>query len=521
MSLASGQSSFTVLFQQGSQIADVFISSQSGVKGFAQQARDALLSILTPGRMIVLGFAAASAAAYGLYALLKTEQPTAEKNLEEHARLLGVVKSAYSNATEAGAKFYAQSREQTVLESTANIERMRNNLRDLTAEMTKASTTPTSLGMPEMGIGPDPAAVAAQGRFKEFAAAISDLQHSIRNGSPEFEAFNKRVADIGTEEPALREAAERLLAISKNATGMAQNLAHAESMLRLIQGTATEADRALLNLAGTINKVNMSRMREQNEIALKGLTAFSPAAKGEIAFLETKMRLQDQVNRQEMTSAEQEEQSAAARRYALASAAVAQSEAARARELSATQSVASAQLEIDMTGKSIGQQAEMRANLQVRQALEQQASQNRAAFDEGEYERLKKINAKLGERTQLAALAAIRNSIKFDRDTAFLSQEDVQIASQLKGLFPDIATALKSPEAAAIKFNDQIKSIKATAEQLAGTFANDFVSGIMKGNSAMVAMPTACRGLAGALANEKKAQDDPPKEVVEPMRKAA
>jgi hypothetical protein len=32
--------------------------------------------------------------------------------------------------------------------------------------------------------------------------------------------------------------------------------------------------------------------------------------------------------------------------------------------------------------------------------------------------------------------------IKFNRNTALLSQEDVQIATQLKGLYPDVATAL-------------------------------------------------------------------------------
>lgn len=458
VSLASGQSPLMVLVQQGAQLADIFATSQGGVKGFAAQAKESLMSILTPGRLIVLGFTAGAAAAYGLYALLKTEQPTAEKNLEEQARLIGVMKSAYDSATDAAGKFYAQSREQTVFQSITNIDRMRKNLRDLAEEMTKASTAPTSLGMPEMGIGPDPTAVVAQGRFKGFATAISDLQNTIRAGSPDLDAFNKRISELGTSDPSLREAAIRLLDISKNATEMAQKINLAEASLRLMQGTATEADRILLNLSGTINKVNMVRIREQNEIAMKALTAFSPAAKAEIAFLETRLRLQEQVNRKELTLAEQEEQANAARQLSLKSSAVARSEAMRERELAGRQSVTSAQLEIDLIGKTIGEQTRLRADLQARQQLEQEAARNRTAFDQAEFVRLQQINAELGKKAQERARADINAQIKLDRATMFLSPEDVQIAQQLKGLYgDDIPKALASSEAAAMRFNNAMK----------------------------------------------------------------
>ncbi len=477
VSLAGGQSPFTVLAQQGSQIADVFVSSEAGLKGFAMQAREGLASILTPGRAVVLGFTAASAAAYGLYRLLRTEEPTAEKNLEEHARLVGLVKSAYNEATDAAGKFYSQSREQTVLQSISNIDRLRNNLRALVDEMTKASTTPTSLGMPEMGIGPDPSAVVAQDRFKGFRAAIADLQATIRAGAPDFEAFNKRVSELGTNDPALRESALRLLDISKNATEMAQKVALAEASLRLMQGTATEADRALLNLSGTINKVDMGKIREQNEIAMKSLSAFSPAAKAEIAFQETRLRLQDQVNRKQLTAAEQLEQAEAARALSLKGSQVALSEAARERELAARQSVAQAELEISLIGKTIGEQARLRADLQARQQLEQEAARNRTTFDEAEFARLQKINAELGKRAEMAARASVNDNIRFGAQTAFLSQEDVQIAQQLKQLYPDVATALGSVEAQALRTNNAFREVSTTIENSLASGLTDIAMG--------------------------------------------
>lgn len=477
VSLAGGQSPFTVLAQQGSQIADVFVSSEAGLKGFAMQAREGLASLLTPGRAVVLGFAAAGAAAYGLYRLLRTEEPTAEKNLEEHARLVGIVKSAYGDATDAAGKFYAQSREQTILQSIANIDRLKNNLRSLVEEMTKASTTPTSLGMPEMGIAPDPSAVVAQDRFKGLGSAISDLQDSIRAGAPDFEAFNKRVSELGTNEPALREAALRLLEISKSATEMSQKVALAEASLRLMQGTATEADRALLNLSGTINKVDMGKIREQNELAMKSLTAFSPAAKAEIAFQETRLRLQDQVNRQQLTAAEQLEQAEAARALSLKGSQVAISEAARERELAARQAVAQSELEISLIGRTIGEQTRLRADLQARQQIEQEAARNRTAFDEAEFARLQKINAELGQRAEMVARAQVKADISFGRQTSLLSPEDVAIAQQLKNLYPDVATALASVEAQGLRTNQALSGLASTASGALTTGLTDILDG--------------------------------------------
>lgn len=68
VSLASGQSALTVFVQQGSQIADVFASSQGTLKGFASQVVSGLATIFQPlriaaGGILALGAAAITAAA--------------------------------------------------------------------------------------------------------------------------------------------------------------------------------------------------------------------------------------------------------------------------------------------------------------------------------------------------------------------------------------------------------------------------------------------------------------------------
>ena len=48
---------------------------------------------------------------------------------------------------------------------------------------------------------------------------------------------------------------------------------------------------------------------------------------------------------------------------------------------------------------------------------------------------------------RLLEKAKVAADIKFNRNTALLSQDDVQIVTRLKGLYPDVATALSSVEA--------------------------------------------------------------------------
>jgi hypothetical protein len=60
--------------------------------------------------------------------------------------------------------------------------------------------------------------------------------------------------------------------------------------------------------------------------------------------------------------------------------------------------------------------------------------------------------------------AKVAADIKFNRNTALLSQEDVQIATQFKGLYPDVATALSSVDAEGIRVNNAFKGMSSSIE---------------------------------------------------------
>ena len=251
-----------------------------------------------------------------------------------------------------------------------------------------------------------------------------------------------------------------------------------EAGIRLDKGRAQSlkemgeaAGQARQEFAKAQFEITNQRAIDADVISRRALTAFSPSAKGEIADAQKRLELQQELNKGIATQEQVDERAASARKLAIQGEIVQLSEAARARELASKQSLDSAKLEVDLVGKSIGQQTELRANLQARQQLEQEASQKRTAFDEAQFERLKKINAELGKQAQINALNAVNDNIRFDRQTALLSPEDVAIANQLRTIYPDVAEGLKSVQAAGIQTNRALSS-------LSGTISTTLTSGL-------------------------------------------
>ncbi len=235
-------------------------------------------------------------------------------------------------------------------------------------------------------------------------------------------------------------------------------------------------------------KTESQKLTEGNAIALDAVTAFSPSAKADIARRQARLTYSQDVNVEKLAQD--------AYTLSLKQSGVALAEAARARKLYADQSVQSAQLEIDLIGQSIGKQAELRANLQARQALEQQASQNRTGFDKAEMARLEEINKKYGERVELAARAALNDNISFGRQTSLLSPDDVSVAQQLRGIYPDVATALGSVEASGLRANAALSSISST---MSSTMASGFADMLDGTKSVSQGMGDMSRAVVRAL----------------------
>ena len=90
----------------------------------------------------------------------------------------------------------------------------------------------------------------------------------------------------------------------------------------------------------------------------------------------------------------------------------------------------------------------------------------------------------------------IASQIRFDRQTAVLTPEDVAIAQQLKGIYgSDIPAALASSEAAAIRMNNAFKEIN----NLTSTFVSGFFTDLSHGVNTMTALSNATTRLSDSL----------------------
>ncbi|MEY9383754.1 phage-related minor tail protein [Bradyrhizobium japonicum] len=391
-----------------------------------------------------------------------------------------VLGNAVSNAWDATGAFIAKqigltdSLEEKIARARQNLDELRRGGSNTQNAMSAATGFGDILGIEDT---PDPGKIAAAEEalnrlvaVQQKLAAATDvaraaqqsfLQESLVRGlSPEIAAIEKLNNDFTVLDGLVK-------SIGGDEAAGARLAALGLSMRQV--SDATEVAREKIRSF----KTDFEQSISQSNTALQAITAFSPSAKGGIAYQQSI----DSNRNANLTASQKQVEAELAYQIALKQATTAISEQGRVRLLTANQSVQSTQLEIELVGKSVGQQAELRANLQARQQLEQEASANRTAFDQKQYEDLKRINAELGRRTDLAAKAQINQDIKFGSQTALLSPDDVQIAQQLKGSYPDVATALGSVEAQGLRTNQALSGLSSTISGQLTTGLADIVDG--------------------------------------------
>lgn len=124
-------------------------------------------------------------------------------------------------------------------------------------------------------------------------------------------------------------------------------------------------------------------------------------------------------------------------------------------------------IQSEALGMSVGAAAEFTA-VQSRLA---QALRDKQPLTAKDIADIKAQAAALGEVVQAAALAHVRQDIRYGAATGLLSSEDAQIAQQLRGIYPDVATALQSVEASGLRTNQALGEISSS-------LSNNLASGL-------------------------------------------
>lgn len=501
VSLIGGQSPFTVLAQQGSQIADIFGSSRSGTVGGAfKQIAGGIVSVITPMRLLAVGTVAAGVAAaasinsWKNYALqLDDTARSVGTTSVELAKLQGAaqVKGISADEFTKGISSFGDQvyQAQHNMGSLAEVFRANNvqassfdDYLGKAANLIKNATSDQQrlqllqqLGLPatqqwvRLLSGGADGIKAAKAAMAEFAAddsmvrkareideALNRLSYNFqigwRDGTIKVIRFFEDLSDKATGAlmriPGIGQAVptnilKKALLDSAAGYSVPNKLTAVSSVDNLYKGLGTGAPG---NTGGTVDKEVLKDQisKQQQYLGLVGQTMTAEEARRQVDLQVQAAAL----NGVTIDGKRVEVLKKLAEETLLG--------------ITAIKSQADAyRTEAQTAGMSLGQATAYTA---AQNALNEARRSGRALTQDN----IASINAEakaLGDAADAAARARVNSDIKFGRDTSLLSSDDISIAQQLSSLYGnDVPTALNSTEASAIRLNSALKGVSSSIE---------------------------------------------------------
>lgn len=468
--LAMGVSPFQILAQQGGQVYQVMSMAEGGVGGALRGIKEQIAGLLTPGRLLVAGFLAASGAAYGLYRVLASDGKSAEERLAEHTRLLGLVKESYKGAADEAARWAAEIGKATTLQAQSSLGQLQEQLRRQAEQIAATVGRRTAGGTLDIGIGDFAGEGMIRGgleveeRYRAFARAIDEFNASIARGAPDVKRFREEVAAIGLASPALADTASKLLEVSQGAADMQGKVAQAEAMLRLLTGAASDADRALLGLSAS-----MKAMETFGE-NLQKLTGMAGKEFG----IASRLREADDAFRRARAALEQAEIGTA--EYVTKLDALKRAHAAALGEISKKETSAYDTLvqrtkdrieELEFEARTAGMTANAVLVLKTAHDLERAAKTANKTVTAEQREEWRKYGEAVADATRRLAEAKLQSDIVFERSQIGRSETDQRIAERLRAIYGnDLTGAQAQFLAQQMRINEELKAAKDIAADL-------------------------------------------------------
>jgi hypothetical protein len=269
VSLASGQSPFTVLIQQGSQIMDVFASSQAGIRGFFSQAIGWAGRFLTSTAGIVTSLGAIAVGAIYMATQFSRASTTIEEALEKQNSLLKEGKALLDARTSAEARASLQSREQTQFETLQNQLdlqiKLNQAMEDAANISRRRATRPTEVPN-EMGVAPTAFAALSDPGLDKMTAAFVALKEAQAAGLPGLKQYNAELAKIGLAHPELALIVQDMIKAGESGLQLENAAQRAKAMSDALAGIATNAQMAAVGL-GSIAQFQVNNAQAEQAAA--------------------------------------------------------------------------------------------------------------------------------------------------------------------------------------------------------------------------------------------------------------
>ena len=500
VSLAGGQSPFMVLFQQGTQISDIFTSSQGSLRGFASQ----VASVVTPVRVLAVGLVAVGAGAALAFASWKSFALA----LDDVSRQAGVASSSMAKL-QAAASFKGIGQNDFIggiQQFNAGVYEAQHGLGDLAAVFRANGKSATDFNSAiEAGADIIRNAASDQQRLvllqqmglpatMQWVRLMSDGAEGIRrakDAATQFggaandnmvararqfdESWNRAITNLrlgwnrlfldvfGWFDDLSSKGTAALIKIASYLPqslrpDIAGNIFRASMQdnvgTRLTQSKADE-------FYGSVSTAFKSDSTSKGSVDKNALSATMGLEQQRIGILSQTATVADQVRSVELQVAQA--------RLNLVRVTASEEEALKAVARENALGVTQMRAQIDALNVQtamIGMSAGAAAAFTAEQNRLNEAIRNRQVLTDQDKAAIREWAAEVGRATEAAARAATNDNIKFGRQTALLSPDDVQIAQQLRGIYPEVATALGSVEAAGLRTNAALSTVSSS---LSGT----------------------------------------------------
>ncbi len=498
--VVSAGASRAASFNVGQQIQDIAVSSYLGMPvssiamaqgpqlasaiqmgGGIAALKEGLVSLFSPTTAIAIGLTAATAAAVQFFTTGKDGAKTLTDLTEEHNKALKETEQAYKRVENAARSTSSPSQLVAVFQSQHAIEALNLLFERETALCTLYPQLLIDRELPGL-FSPDPNNIQYFVQARDAALGLEnvllDLMKGIESGAPNLIKFNNELAAMGQTPGAsseLKERVEEILAFTR-ALGDAQAAIRAYEQNfgpgGLLRGGSDFNRRDMQSYEQWRIEENgrLAQSRRQRDAELNGMGARSPSELAAAA----RAREEAIVNGSESGN-ERRMRIETAGILAKARAEQQLTEAYEGRIRSLDQSLASQQLELDLIGKTTGEQAALRFEFERTQQLKEEAARNGIAVDQKEIELIKQKAAEYGKFADEIARANLNRDLQFEYQQAFRSPLEQQIASRLRGT----GLGMDSPEAGQMREIQRINDLRAGVKG----FFDDFQAGLLRGDS--------------------------------------
>ncbi|TKB06566.1 MAG: hypothetical protein E5V75_34785, partial [Mesorhizobium sp.] len=424
---------------QGGQILQTLQMGEGGVsgslnaiKGSAVAAGSALAGMLGTTGLIATGFGAAAVAAGVFYFATREKAKDLNDALEEERQAILDVANAYDLA-KVKADTYNQSsgifaaaaarKGQSDLSGAAHTEDL--NVLDSLARFVVP-------GYHQAGH------YEARSQFSAFDGPIREYAKSVGAGAPDYDALAKGVHDVVVQNPALQVTGDKILNIAKKGAEASGTLKEAADTLARINSRAPSlADSNLARIYREQNDAQLYWLERQRDASLLGVRARSPEQRRQAAIAAEAAPPSD--DSAEVSAFKQQTAGALAYEQAIRSLKEAQDQRLRSLE----QTIATAQLDASLIGKSKAETEALRFENERLAQVREEAARNGVEADQAE---IASIHAKAIEYGKLIALQEARSRINDQQDDLELQRAEVGLIGQSTLAHDRAIAALKTEQ---------------------------------------------------------------------------